>query len=375
MPETTGLIWVYVTVLVLLLAGVLAYDARRQKRRGGETTKAMPPMGRVGRAILREPREEETAPAKTVAAPAAETPRSNGKAPEATGRPAAAAATPAGAGWSFSRILTTPSRVLGELAKAPPTIGEPASPAKRKKDVRIAEDAEFLPAALEILESPPSPMATTLMLGICGGLLAALLWSIIGTLDIHAVAQGKIQPSGRTKVVQPLEAGRVAAIRVESGKVVKEGDVLIELDPTETAADLEALTRELESTTAESIRRKAAVAAARSREMARPTIAFPPLVGAEVRQREVELLAAELAQLVSVTEGIRAQIAEKQATKQRFAASIDARKKVLGLSKERVGMREEIKTRGDPLCKFRISLPSRQRPGEPGFAGYTGEDV
>lgn len=36
---------------------------------------------------------------------------------------------------------------------------------------------------------------------------------------------------------------------------------------------------------------------------------------------------------------------------------------------------EGIKTRGDPLCKFRISLPSRQRPGEPGFAGYAGRDV
>lgn len=36
---------------------------------------------------------------------------------------------------------------------------------------------------------------------------------------------------------------------------------------------------------------------------------------------------------------------------------------------------EEIKTRGDGKCKFRISLPSKQKKGEPGFVGYTGKDV
>jgi len=36
---------------------------------------------------------------------------------------------------------------------------------------------------------------------------------------------------------------------------------------------------------------------------------------------------------------------------------------------------EGIKTRGDATCKFRISMPSRQRPDEPRFRGYTGHDV
>jgi hypothetical protein len=36
---------------------------------------------------------------------------------------------------------------------------------------------------------------------------------------------------------------------------------------------------------------------------------------------------------------------------------------------------ESIKTRGDAMCKFRISLPSKQKPGEPSFAGYTGKDT
>jgi hypothetical protein len=36
---------------------------------------------------------------------------------------------------------------------------------------------------------------------------------------------------------------------------------------------------------------------------------------------------------------------------------------------------EAIKTRGDSHCKFRISMPTKQKPGEPRFKGYTGQDL
>jgi hypothetical protein len=47
-----------------------------------------------------------------------------------------------------------------------------------------------------------------------------------------AFAQGKIVPSGRTKIVQPFEIGVVRAIHVKDGETVKAGDALVELDPT-----------------------------------------------------------------------------------------------------------------------------------------------
>ncbi|MDX2159192.1 MAG: HlyD family type I secretion periplasmic adaptor subunit [Hyphomicrobiaceae bacterium] len=263
-------------------------------------------------------------------------------APEAS---TAVEAAGSGKGWSLSSMRTSPSRVIRDLNQAPPSVV--AAPAKEpKKPVRFATDQEFLPAALEILETPPSPVATSLMLAICAMVVAGLTWSVFGWLDIHAVAPGKIQPSGRTKVVQPLEAGRVAAINVESGRLVKEGDVLIELDPTETSADLEALTREHESVLAEQLRRAAAVASAKSEQYLPQPIAFTPLVGRGVREREQGMLVAELDQLRAVIEGLRAQLAERRATVRRLQGSIEARSKLIDLAKERVGMREEIKTRG-----------------------------
>ncbi|MGJ4927438.1 HlyD family type I secretion periplasmic adaptor subunit [Bradyrhizobium sp. HKCCYLS2038] len=103
---------------------------------------------------------------------------------------------------------------------------------RRRNDAR-----EFLPAALEIVETPASPagraVAGTIMLFFA----IAVGWSIIGHVDIIASAQGKIVPTGRTKTIQPLEAGVVAAIHVQDGDKVHAGDVLVELDRTVTEAE------------------------------------------------------------------------------------------------------------------------------------------
>ena len=73
---------------------------------------------------------------------------------------------------------------------------------------------------------------------ICALALAALVWAYFGRIDIVAAAQGKFQPTGRVKVVEPLETGRVAAIRVANGSLVKAGDVLVELDRSAAEADV-----------------------------------------------------------------------------------------------------------------------------------------
>src|SRR5215472_10412978 len=99
-------------------------------------------------------------------------------------------------------------------------------------------ELEFLPAALEIVETPPSPVGRATAVTLMGLFCIALVWATLGRVDIVATAPGKIVPSGRTKVVQPLEIGVVHAIHVRDGQTVKAGDVLIKLDPTMNDADL-----------------------------------------------------------------------------------------------------------------------------------------
>jgi hemolysin D len=106
-------------------------------------------------------------------------------------------------------------------------------------------DVEFLPAALEIIETPASPTLRWTALSIAALFIIAIIWACFGRLDIVAVAPGKVIPAGRVKLVQPFETGVVRAILVKDGQTVKEGQPLLQLDPTINTADGERAAREL----------------------------------------------------------------------------------------------------------------------------------
>ena len=106
-------------------------------------------------------------------------------------------------------------------------------------------DYEFLPEAIEIEETPASPCGRILLWTIVMLTVAASLWSYFGKVDEVAVARGKVIPDGMVKVIQPRETGVIKAIHVVEGQKVKEGDLLIELDPTITRAEVESSERSL----------------------------------------------------------------------------------------------------------------------------------
>ena len=112
-----------------------------------------------------------------------------------------------------------------------------------KRDLRGGE-REFLPAAIEIMEQPASPLGRGLLWSLCILFATAVAWSIVGRVDVVAVAQGKVVPVGHTKVVQPLEIGVVRSIHVKDGDRVIAGQPLIDLDPTDASADQDRLERE-----------------------------------------------------------------------------------------------------------------------------------
>lgn len=207
-------------------------------------------------------------------------------------------------------------------------------------------DREFLPAALEILETPLSPVRMAFLWFICLATAGALAWSYFGKLDIHAVAQGRVQPIGRSKVVQPFEPGKIVKVLVENGSHVEAGDVLLELDPTETVADRDANRREHAAMLAEAVRRRTAVAWAQNVEADRPTMDFPPDIDGALRQREELTLGAELDRLEKSVAALEAQREETAATIERLSSTIESRARVVQLSRERVDMREKMQESG-----------------------------
>ena len=102
-------------------------------------------------------------------------------------------------------------------------------------------ETEFLPAILEVTETPPSPTGRFIMWSVLALLVVALLWSILGHINEVAVAEGKVIPSGQAKTIQVKNKGIIKEINVTEGQSVKEGDVLVRLDPTTTGADYDSL--------------------------------------------------------------------------------------------------------------------------------------
>lgn len=99
-------------------------------------------------------------------------------------------------------------------------------------------EPEFLPAALEAVERPISPMARRTAYILLAGLAVMLLWLVFGRIDIVAAAEGRLEPVAHIQLVQPASPGIVRHLYVREGQKVSKGQVLLQLDPSLSAADV-----------------------------------------------------------------------------------------------------------------------------------------
>lgn len=224
-------------------------------------------------------------------------------------------------------------------------------PARPRLPLRLlpeVRDRTFLPAALEVIETPASPVRIAMMLTICGLAAAGIAWACIGTVDIHATARGKIEPAGHVKVVQPLQPGTVTAIPVVDGQEVAAGDVLLQLDSREAVAELEGAVFGRTAAEAEALRRQAEVSAVRQGALAAPpAIAWPAAVPDATRLREQDVLAGNLGQLAATLANLDDQRREKQAAVDQLDHSIEAEGALLKPLAERVAMRQTLFAEGN----------------------------
>ncbi|MBZ0126124.1 MAG: HlyD family type I secretion periplasmic adaptor subunit [Rhodocyclaceae bacterium] len=100
-----------------------------------------------------------------------------------------------------------------------------------------ADPADFSPPLVRLQELPPSPLGRRVLYVLLALLVALLLWSAVGRLDIVAVAEGKLVPHSFLKIVQPAEAGIVREILVREGERVAQGQVLMRMDARLSEAD------------------------------------------------------------------------------------------------------------------------------------------
>ena len=218
---------------------------------------------------------------------------------------------------------------------------------------RLADERAFLPAALELQETPPHPAPRRAAIAICTLFVVALLWAVFGQIDIVAVAKGRIVVSQRSKQIQPLETSVVQSIYVKDGDKVHAGQLLIALDATVTQADANRVSQENSATWAELLRSQSLLKSLASG-------ALPQM--AEHRGIQAADLASAQTQLQSEWLDISARLAK-------FEAEI-------------VRRRAEITTAEQLVVKFQTTLPLSQRRerdfkalSEQGFmADHAGQD-
>lgn len=211
----------------------------------------------------------------------------------------------------------------------------------KRRDGSSKEDREFLPAALELVETPASPAGRLVAFTIAMAAVVAIAWAFIGKVDVIATAPGRIVPVGKTKLIQPMEIGVVTAIHVSDGDNVRAGDVLIELDPAQASAERDKFLRDLKQARFD-LARLQGLRENLEAGVALKLVAPPPdttnadMVSAQASMRaRAEEQRAKLADLEQ-------QIAEKNSEIDTATASADRLRASLPLVQQQSDMREEL---------------------------------
>jgi len=246
---------------------------------------------------------------------------------------------------------------------------------------RLADEAAFLPAALSLQETPVHPAPRRAMWVIVALFVVALAWSIVGQVDIVAVAPGRIVVSQRSKLVQPLETAVVRAIHVRDGDRVRAGQLLVELDATAPDADHASAAEQQLAARGELARSQAllkAVQAGRTPVLERAGDPLPAdsatllasewsdiaarrgRLDAEARRREAELAThrEQLAKLDATAPLVRQREADlKGLAEQGFVASHAGQDR----TRERIELERDIATQQARIAEARAALAeSRQ---------------
>lgn len=250
---------------------------------------------------------------------------------------------------------------------------------------RPALELQFLPAALEIEETPPLPLARVMSGAIVVFFLLGLVWMWLGRVDIIGVAPGRVVPAGRTKTVQPLENAVVARIHVSEGQHVEAGEVLIELDPTTPSADKARLNETMRARELDRLRltrlldtirgaalpgespftriktyvSPARLAKAETRLLQQLAEYRAAIAGLDQDRREKQSARAAVAARITQLEGTLPLITEEaEAHRKLMTSGIVPRVKWLEVERDRIGVQQELAAQREQYQVLNASLDS-----------------
>lgn len=224
---------------------------------------------------------------------------------------------------------------------------------------RLLYEAQFLPAALSLQETPVSPAPRVAIWLLISFAALTLIWSIFGRIDVVATAQGKIVPNDRTKTIQPFETATVKAIHVADGQAVKAGDILIELDATTAQADKDRIVSDLAMARLQEQRGKALLYALETDKT--PALQRSADIGNAQFEAAQRLLSGQYNEYIAKFNRIESQIAIREAELRSTRELVHKLEQTLPIAKQRAEdlknlMKLKYASRHDYLEREQISI-------------------
>lgn len=216
----------------------------------------------------------------------------------------------------------------------------------------------FSATHIAMQQRPPALLARMVTLSLCAMAVAATAYAYTAHMDVVVTSQGSVITPGRSKVVQPLEAGVVKAIHVRDGQAVRAGDVLVELDPTSSEADSERLSMEYAEARAEVDRLNALL-------QGNDVVEVDHDVPDDIMNNQQAILENRRREIQTRLSALDADIATRQADRDAIAVNLDQMRNSLTLVQKRHSMREELAKTGHiaelALIDTQLELANQQK--------------
>ncbi len=192
-------------------------------------------------------------------------------------------------------------------------------------------EKEFLPAVLEVTETPPSHAARLLTYLIMLMFTVLILWSVLGKIDIIATATGKLIPASNIKTIQTLVDSEIEEIFVQEGQYVKEGQDLIKFNQTEVQANIRRIKSEMKALEIAVARLQALLT-----DNPEENFAYDETIDEYLIKIHSGLLKSQMTEKAAKIEVLNGQIAKAEKEKDTIAADLKRIEKLLPSVKERI---------------------------------------
>lgn len=192
-------------------------------------------------------------------------------------------------------------------------------------------EKEFLPAVLEVTETPPSHAARLLTYMIILMFTVLILWSVLGKVDIIATAAGKLMPASNIKTIQTLTDSEIEEIYVQEGQYVKEGQELIKFNQTEVLANIRRIKNEMRALEISIARQKALLT-----DNPEDNFTYDQDIDEYLVKMHSGLLKSQMTEKAAKIGVLEGQIAKAEKEKETTQAEIDRLAKLLPSVTERI---------------------------------------